>query len=274
MPVLVKSRLARRVERRVNDYWLTLEQGTAPSVGQSEPRPADRRRELNVSSGSNREDDLRAIDAVLDQVWKADDGNWQRRLRPFLDRLRDEASRRFARLVRAGCQPDRLAKYFDDATAVTRAVNETKRLRREIDDLLKLTEAAVQAVGALSRRRTDFDKYTSAQGLRVQYGEPGPATLTVLCMHLEDFAKDHSDELRHYLRQLDGRRQLLLTDPTMKLSHGVRDVTGRFHDSDVENILDCLLASQGRKGRNLGTLKRRRSRWNARLRPSGSRSGR
>jgi hypothetical protein len=266
MAMVVQSRLARRVERRTYDYQLTLVYGTAPAVGRSEPPLPNRLTELLRAGAKAPDDEFRAMDAVLDQIWKADEGNWQRRLEPFLNRLDKDGSRRFAGLVKLGCQPDQLAEYFDSATARTRASRDTRHLRSEITQLLKLTDTALAALQTLSKRRTEFDVETAAKKYRVLESEPGTAELNILVLDFEDFVRRDSFELRHYLGQLDGRRQLLLTDPKMKLSNRIRDITGTYHDTDFETILDCLLASQGRRGRNIGTLKNHRARWKSRMR--------
>ena len=56
--------------------------------------------------------DLRNLDRLLDDTWRADD--WQGRLQPFLCRLRAEQRSRtvFERLIIDGCQPDVLARYL------------------------------------------------------------------------------------------------------------------------------------------------------------------
>ncbi len=266
MPV-VKRPLHRRVERRWRDYDLILMAGTEPSVGSPEPRLADHRREVPGFQEAAGEEQLRAADAALDRIWSEDQGNWQRRLQPFLTRLDARSSRQFGRLVEAGCQPDHLAWLFHEATAIRQATKDGKRLRQEVEALDRLTTVALTALRTLRDRRVEFDRYTEAKRYRVLHNEPGLAELNIFCADFEDFTEIHRRELESYRRQLDGRRNVLAGHPRVRLSNHIRAITGGFKDPSVESILNSLLRSDGQRLLGPGTLKRQRARWSDQFRP-------
>ena len=58
------------------------------SVDLPKPRLVDRREDFKSLSTKASDPDT-AADRILDEVWRMDHGRWQRRLKPFLDRMRN-----------------------------------------------------------------------------------------------------------------------------------------------------------------------------------------
>lgn len=260
-----KGRAASRFEHRWDDYSYVLRSGTSPKVGRFDPRLPDRREEVLKALGSRDSGTVALAERILDEVWAADAVAWRRRLQPFLDRLSPRASRAFAKLVTAGCQPDMLALRFHEAASLKESRKASERIHRDIAELRRLAREAVQGLTRFVNRRSEFDRYLEEQRLRVCEGEPGGAELVILKVDLEDVVERQLADLEGLRRQLDGRRQPLTGHPEVQLSCEIRSVTGQYHDSDVECVLNELLEALGGRPRGPGALKRRRARWLDRL---------
>jgi hypothetical protein len=210
---------------------------------------------------------LPAADAVLAEIWRADDGTWQRRLaKKFLDVLSAKASRAFRELVTAGSQPDMLAWRFQRAAQVEKLAKDDEFVLSETRELEKVIARRRGDLEDLLKRVTSFHERLASRSLMVLEDEPGTAELRILVADFEDWAdRFQNDHLRYIRRQFDGRRQPLVGDAEIKLSLYVRDVTGAYFDTNVELVLNELRAAAGHPERPLGTLRKRRARWGNRL---------
>jgi hypothetical protein len=265
--VIVKGRGEIRFERRWSDYLEVCERGTPEAVGLTEPRLPDLRQDVIDVFASDTGGGWQAADLLLDKVWEADSLHWPQRLLRFLSPLPQRAQTAFAALVKAGYQPDQLAFQFCEAAKAEEYAADEERLIPELDALDKLGAQAVAAVTALTNRRRQFDEYLIARRLRVIEGEPGSAALKILQMDLEDMVAEQNADSRQLRRQLDRRRETLLGHAEVRLSRRVHEVTGEYHDKEVEEILEELRANLGQPVRAPGALKKRRKRWREQFHP-------
>lgn len=258
MTITVREHAASRFDRRWQDYFQVMNEGTSPLVGRAEPKPPDERQAIEAVLA----DGTAGADAILDKVWTNDATAWPQRLRkPFLDGLSRRAHDAFATLVKKGCQPDMLALQFHEATQAEEYEEDRVRMRNDLDEIETLSAQAVATVGALATRRQQFDEYLAKRKLRVSNGEPGDAELQILKLDLEELVEQHRADDRRLRQQIDGRRESLLGHAEVRLSRQVHEATGGFHDRDVEDVLGELRERLGLADRSHGSLKRRRARW-------------
>ncbi len=282
MGIRVKSRAATRFERRWWDYCWVLDHGTHPSVGATKPPPPDLRAKVQQIFAADSRDSIEKADIELNQVWERDDGIWQRRLgEPFLRQLSPKASRDFGRLVKAGCQPDRLAHRFHQAAQVSDAKDDQEQIRKDLAELESLTTAAKAAIRSLLARRTQFDEFLAEREYRVlaerdyrvldEREDGGPVERrdrTELGAIEADFARvagDQLDDVQRLKEQIDGRRQPLLGHAQVRLSMHIHQVTGGYQDRVVTFVLGELLKKAGTPERGSEWLKKKRARWKDRL---------
>ncbi len=262
MAMMVKTRLAEIVEARWGDYQYAL----TPELGASRraPAPDDRREEVAAALGVGGTKGLTAARNILDEIWAADQGRWQRRLSSFLKRLGAAQSRTFGELVAAGCQPDRLAERFTVVSQPNAVTRDQQRILEDIDALARLLAGAVSSLGDLVRRKEQFDQRLSRGHYRVFAGDEARTELHDLQDDLQDIAANEEADLRRLRRRLDGRRHQLLGDATVKLLRHLKVVTGSYHDRDVAAILNDLGADSDQT--TAEALKKKRKRWTERLR--------
>lgn len=154
-----------------------------------------------------------------------------------------------------------LAFQFHEATQVKQYDKDHAHLWAELEELDKLGRQAVEAVGKLASRRTQFDEYLMVRRLSVIEGEPGDAELKILALDLGDLVARHTADNKRLRRQLDARRNPLLGHAEVRLSIRVHASTSAYHDAKVEQILEELREGKGHATRAPGTLKKRRQRW-------------
>jgi hypothetical protein len=262
--VKVRARAEAQFDRRWTDYVWILEEGTPTVVGTSDPRPPDLREAVQAAYADGNPN-WDAANAVLDKAWAMDARNWKRRLEPFLQALSTPAQAAFTVLVEAGYQADMLALQFHEATQADEYEEDHAHLQRELDELNKLGQQALEAVQRLAARKTQLDEYLMRRRLSVIDGEPGDAELKMLVADLADLVRDHAADNNRMRRQLDGRRNPLLGHAEVRLSLRVRAATGAYHDVSVERILEEIRQGMGYAVRAPGTLKKRRQRWLRRI---------
>jgi hypothetical protein len=210
---------------------------------------------------------LSPVNIILSEIWRADEGAWQRRLgERFLGPLTPHASRSFANLVRAGLQPDMLAFRFHRAAEVHELAADESFIQSEIRDLETLVATMRRDFNALFGRVNQFHERLVSRQLLVLADEPGTAELNVLNADFQDWGDRFvNDQLQHLRRQLDGRRHPFRGDAEIKLSLCIHVATGAYYDADVELILNELRAVRGYPERPPGTLRKRRAYWEKRL---------
>ena len=138
-----------RFKRRWSDYCEVLNDGTPKVVGKLDPALPDLREEVIALVSGHSPADWDAANSKLDEVWAADAGSWPLRLLPFLEGLPQRSQNAFARLVKAGCQPDMLAFQFCEATKEDAYLKDRNRIRSEIE-------------GTRQAHRKGFDRPLSA----------------------------------------------------------------------------------------------------------------
>ena len=163
MAITVKSALSARVACRWDDYRDTLDFGTDATVGAAGPLPPDYRTRVRAAwrnSASTPIKRLRAADAVLKEAWEKDEPAWPRRLKPFLSTLSTSGTRDFARLVKHGLQPDKLAfLFYTAAHSEAETPNRNARLR---DELLRIEPLAEQARARLITLRDEHQRLAAS----------------------------------------------------------------------------------------------------------------
>ena len=292
----VKSSAAVRFDQRWDDYCCVLQNGTDPAVGLSEPRPEDVRDEVReVLGGPERKQayeaaqerhrrremtavefeaateayysprvsaaQLDAANALLETVWKEDLPRWPLRLESFLEVLSKEGREIFADLVKRGCQPDRLALRFQEAADhERRGTEQHQHVRDELDELEQLGTAARRALAAFLKCRRRFDEYLVRERLR-SMADPEVERLAIVGEELEQVLASQRQDLRSVRRQTDGRRQLFLNHPSIRLSQQVHQSIGHYLDRKVAFVLSDLMEARGQDPVGLDTLKKRRSQW-------------
>jgi len=209
---------------------------------------------------------LSPANAVLSEIWRADEGLWQRRIGKFLGALTPHATRAFGELVRDGAQPDMLAFRFHRAAEVDELADDEGFVQSEIRELESLIAKRRGNLEALFQRVSQFHERLVSRQLLALPDEPGTAELKILNSDFKDWADRFvNDDLQHLRRQLDGRRQPFRGDAEIKLSLYIREITGAYNDASVELILNELCAARGYPEHPPGTLRWRRARWEKRL---------
>jgi hypothetical protein len=180
--------------------------------------------------------DLRKLDGLLDDTWRADD--WQGRLQPFLCRLRGEPRSRtvFERLIVDGCQPDVLARFLwrsvvpqSRLKAELSAVEDGRRVSEQLVALAAhADQISIDAVrlGVASAIPPDLGTALRLQAARIRWPDRGVPTLPEMAATELLFAVDH-----------------------------VADVTGRANHQAVVTITNALRGSVGKPPIEIDTLK-------------------
>jgi len=214
---------------------------------------------------------LEAADALLDTAWARDAPRWPRRLKPFLAQLFASGRMAFETLVGKGCQPDVLALRFHDAVhSQTRGPEQQEHVRHELGELKRLGTDAREAMAAYVNRRRQLDKYFVREHLGMADDEL--IVLDALREDVDDFLARQQEEFEYIRPQIDGRRQLFIRHPRMRLDRQIHEVTAGYHDATTECILSDLRAACGLRQLAPDTHKRQRARWFERLDQAGRQS--
>jgi hypothetical protein len=98
-------------------------------------------------------------------------------------------------------------------------LQDSHQIRSELDELNRLSTAALSAVTALARRRQQWDEYLLLHQLRVVEGALSREELSGVLCDLEDVVARHRADDQQIYQQLDGRRQALLGHAELRLSN-------------------------------------------------------